>query len=156
VIEVIIPSYKDIKLKHLVLDYNGTLAVGGIFKREIKEKINRLSQTLNIHVITADTFGNVLEQIRGIDVKLHIISEENGSSDKLKFIENLGSEYCVAVGNGVNDSLMVKSAEVGICILGDEGCSVKTLLNSDIVIKNIEDCIDMLLDTNRLKATLRG
>ncbi|EOD01560.1 HAD family hydrolase [Caldisalinibacter kiritimatiensis] len=155
-IKIDIPSYKDISIKYLVFDYNGTLAADGKIDNGIKNKLNKLSEIIEIFVLTADTFGTVREYLKDTNVKLHIISKENGTQDKVDFIKNLGLENCVAVGNGNNDSLMLKEAGLGICILGKEGCATNTLLNSDLVIKSIEDCIELFFNTDRLKASLRG
>ena len=155
-LEINIPSYRDVKIKYLVLDYNGTLAKDGIIKKGLKEKLEKLIDKVEIYVLTADTNGNATENLKDFNVKLHIISKENGTDDKLDFVKELGSRNCIAIGNGRNDALMLKEASIGICILEDEGCSVKAMLNSDILVKNIEDSLDMLINKNRLIATLRG
>ncbi|WP_427339342.1 HAD family hydrolase [Caloranaerobacter sp. DY30410] len=155
-IEVDIPSYKQLKIKYVIFDYNGTLAVDGIIRSEIKEKLKRLSEKVEVYVLTADTYGNVKENLKDVNVSLKIISQENGQIDKLNFVRKLGAEYCIAIGNGNNDMLMLKEAQIGICIIGDEGCFAETIKNSDIIIKNIDDCLELLLNPNRLKATLRG
>jgi soluble P-type ATPase len=50
---------------------------------------------------------------------------------------------------------MIKAAEIGICIAGTEGCFTQTLLASDIVIDDIDNALLLLLDKNKLIATLR-
>ncbi|WP_069650657.1 HAD family hydrolase [Caloranaerobacter ferrireducens] len=155
-IELDIPSYKQLKIKYVIFDYNGTLAVDGIMKSEIKEKLKKLSEKVEVYVLTADTYGNVKENLRDVNVNLKIISQENGKIDKLNFVKELGAEYCIAIGNGNNDMLMLKEVQIGIVIIGDEGCFVETIKNSDIITKNIDTCLDLLLNPNRLKATLRG
>jgi len=61
----------------------------------------------------------------------------------------------IAVGNGNNDSLMLKTAKIGVCILQEEGASSKALLNSDIVLKDIKDFFEIINKPKRLIATLR-
>ena len=153
--KVKIPSYKNINIKYIIFDYNGTLAVDGVVKDEIKNKLVKLKDKFDIYVLTADTYGNAKKGLEGLDVNFHIISKENGTVDKVDFIKKLGQKSCIAFGNGSNDCLMVKEAEIGICILEQEGCSVNTLMNSDLVVKNIEDGINMILNPERLVATLR-
>lgn len=155
-IHISIPSYKDIKIKSVVFDYNGTLATDGIVDIDIKNKLKVLQKKVDVYVLTADTYGNVAKNLADTKLKVHIISKENGTDDKANFVRKLGSSTCIAVGNGNNDSLMIKEAEIGICIIGDEGCSTKALFNSQIVFKSINDCLELLLNTNRLIATLRG
>jgi soluble P-type ATPase len=62
-IEIKIPGYKTLQLKHLVLDHNGTLAVDGILVAGVKESLDRLSADMEIHVLTADTFGKARSQM---------------------------------------------------------------------------------------------
>lgn len=155
-IEISIPSFRDVKIKYVVFDYNGTLALDGVVRKEIKLKLAELMKLVDVYVLTADTYGNAKENLKDTQVKLHIISKENGVLDKVNFVKGLGTEFCIAVGNGNNDSKMIKEANIGICILGNEGCSTKTFQNSDVIVKSIDDCLDMLLNSNRLKATLRG
>ena len=155
-IYVSIPSYKDIKIKNVVFDYNGTLATDGIVDRDIKNKLEILQRKVDVYVLTADTYGNVAKNLADTKLKVQIISKENGTDDKVSFIRKLGSSACIAIGNGNNDKLMIKEAEIGICVIGDEGCSTNALINSQIVVKNINDCLELLLNTDRLIATLRG
>lgn len=150
-----IPGYKKINIKYIIFDYNGTIAVDGLVKDEIKDKIIKLKDIFDIYVLTADTYGNAKKELESLDVNFHIISKENGTEDKMNFIKKLGKNNCIAFGNGSNDCLMVKEAEIGICIMEQEGCSVITLMNSDLVVKDIEDGIDMLLKPKRLIANLR-
>ncbi|WP_425447695.1 HAD family hydrolase [Dethiothermospora halolimnae] len=154
-IKINIPSYGELNISHLVFDYNGTIAVDGKISDNVKGKLKLLKKEIDIHILTADTYGNARENLKEIDVDLHIISKENGTQDKVNFIKGLGSNNVIAIGNGNNDVLMIKEARVGICIVGKEGCSSKLLLNSDIVVNSINDCLNMLINTNRLKATLR-
>ena len=78
-----------------------------------------------------------------------------GAPEKEKFVESLGAESVVAVGNGTNDNQMLKRAALGIVIVGPEGTSVRSLLAADVVVKDINDGLDMLLNPKRLVATLR-
>jgi soluble P-type ATPase len=50
---------------------------------------------------------------------------------------------------------MLKNAILGIAVIGDEGCSTTTLLQSDITTNSIEDALMLLLNEKRLIATLR-
>ena len=48
----------------LACDYNGTLAVDGVLLPSVKEAINKITD-IDVHVITADTFGAAEEQLKG-------------------------------------------------------------------------------------------
>jgi len=53
------------------------------------------------------------------------------------------------------DRLMLANAALSILVLEREGCSVKALNESDILVRGIHDALDLLLNPVRLKATLR-
>ena len=61
----------------------------------------------------------------------------------------------VCIGNGRNDSLMLKEAALGICLIQAEGANVVSLLNADIACKSAKDALELLLNPKRLIATLR-
>lgn len=58
-IDISIPGFGDLSLAHLVLDYNGTLAADGRLLTGVAPRLARLVQELQVHVLTADTFGGV-------------------------------------------------------------------------------------------------
>jgi soluble P-type ATPase len=51
---------------------------------------------------------------------------------------------------------MLKTAALGICILGDEGTSVKAMMNADVMVKSINDAFRLFLHPKRLIASLRS
>jgi len=151
-----IPGSKTIKAEHLVLDYNGTLAVDGILISGIKERLNALADKINIHVITADTFSKAQENLKEIRCKCSILKRDNQKLQKLQFITKLGKQKVIAIGNGTNDLLMLKNAALGIAVIQKEGASSKTMYNADVVCKDITDALDLLLNPLRIVATLRN
>ena len=50
---------------------------------------------------------------------------------------------------------MIKTATLSIAIIGKEGCAVNTMLQSDIISRNIDDAMELFLIPKRLIATLR-
>jgi len=150
-----IPNYKALTLTNIVLDYNGTLAKDGILKKEVNPLLQQLTSLFNVHVITADTFGSVAQQMKPFNLSIKVLQSTNHTQEKQDYIKSLGSQSCAAVGNGNNDIYMIKEAAVGIALLGDEGCSTKTLQESDIVCKSIESALELFLHDKRLIATLR-
>ena len=56
-IEIIIPGYGTLQIKHLVTDVNGTLAVDGQLIEGVARQINTLRDRLQIHMLTGDTHG---------------------------------------------------------------------------------------------------
>ena len=150
-----IPHYKTLTLEHIVLDYNGTIAKDGELKAEVKALLPNLCENYTVHVITADTFGSVKAQMEGFNVVVKVLQTDKHTAEKATYVEGLGKERCVAVGNGNNDANMLQNAILGIAIVGNEGCATPTLLQSDISCVNIADALELLLNEKRLIATLR-
>ena len=155
-IEINIPGYKTLQLKHLVLDHNGTLAVDGLLVAGVKESLNRLSADMEIHVLTADTFGKAKSQLEGVSCKLSILPSDNQDIGKLEYVKKLGAEHSVCIGNGRNDRLMLKEAELGITVILEEGTALATLTSADVVCKDILSALELLTHPLRLTATLRS
>ena len=154
-ISVDIPGRGTLQLKHIVLDYNGTMAKDGLLLPGVEENLNRLSESLEVYILTADTFGKCRGECEGIKGTVQILSQPVGGEAKEAFVESLGAEYTVAVGNGANDRLMLAKVALGIVILGPEGTSVQALQNADVAVKEINDGLELLLQPKRLIATLR-
>ena len=150
-----IPNYKNLDLRYIVCDYNGTIARDGVVLPEIGALFAQLHETYKIFVITADTFGSVRAQVSPFGCEITILSSANHTEEKAAFVDALGAHRCVALGNGNNDAEMLKSAELGIAILGDEGCSKETLMACDIVCKSAQEALELLHYPKRLIATLR-
>ena len=151
-----IPGYLTMDLKYLILDFNGTLALDGIFIPGIKEKLNLLSEKFEVFVLTADTFGSVKDQCKDLKVKVKVFTGEDVSKEKLKFVESLGYESCVTIGNGRNDYYMLRSAILSIAVIGDEGMYSGLAEAADILIPSMSLGLDLLLEPRRLIASLRG
>ncbi len=153
--KITIPNFKTLELKNIVLDYNGTIALDGVMYESVKHLIAQLSKTFHVHIITADTFGSVATQSEGLGITLKILSSSDHTQEKAEYIKELGADSCVAVGNGNNDAAMLKSAMLGIAVMGAEGCAKETLLASDILCNSIDDALSLVLHPKRLIATLR-
>lgn len=154
-IEISIPGHKQLKLEHLVLDYNGTLAFDGRLLSGLQETLEILATSLQIHVLTADTFGSVASELSGIPAELSIIPVDNQDQGKLEYVQKLGTASAVAVGNGRNDRLMLKGAALGIAVIQEEGACAETLLAADVVCRDILAALHLLIHPKRLAATLR-
>lgn len=155
-IEIEIPGHEKLRLEHLVLDYNGTIALDGALIKGVKTCLDELSQNLTIHVITADTFGSVKKALKGIDCKLAVIPLEHQDAAKLEYIENLGCEKTVSMGNGRNDRLMLKASALGIVVLQGEGAAFETIASADVLCTDILSALSLLSNPLRLIATLRS
>ena len=154
--EIDIPGFDLLKIEHLVMDYNGTLALDGHLQLGVPEDLRCLAQSLRLHVITADTNRRAGEQLAGLPVTLHIIPAEAQAETKLEYIRELGENRVIAIGNGRNDRLMLKAAALGIAVIQKEGTAAAAIQNADILAPNISDALDLLKYPRRLISTLRS
>ncbi|HSF29715.1 MAG TPA: ATPase P [Candidatus Tectomicrobia bacterium] len=155
-LEIVIPGYRTLRLEHLVLDYNGTLACDGELLDGVRERLDVLTDRLQIHILTADTFGKARVQLADVRCALSILPIEDQDRRKLEYIERLGPETTVCVGNGRNDRLMLQNAGLSIVVIQAEGAAAQTVLAADVVSPDILAALDLLAQPLRLVATLRS
>lgn len=155
-IKIEIPSFGIILLKHVVLDYNGTIALDGFPEKHVINQLEELNKILQVHILTADTFGKVDQELGKYTFNIHILTPRNENDQKLEFVKNLNPKTVIAFGNGSNDTKMLEVAALGIGIIGREGMSGKVLHSADILISSINEGIDLLFNPLRIKATLRS
>lgn len=155
-LEIAIPGYKDLHFEHLVLDYNGTLACDGKLLGGVRDRLAALSEKLKIHVLTADTFGQAKSGLRKVPCQLSILAVNDQAKAKLDYVQKLGPESAVCIGNGRNDRLMLREAQLGIAVILGEGAATETQDAADLVCTDICTALDLLLNPMRLVATLRS
>lgn len=154
-IDLDIPTFGCLKLSYLVADYNGTLAKDGILLPGVSDRLRQLASSMELHVLTADTFGIARDQLQGLPIKLEILSKNNEAQQKKRYLEKLGADHVVAFGNGNNDQLMLKTARLSIAVIGKEGASFGAIQAANIIVSDILDGLDLLLHPLRCLATLR-
>ncbi len=154
-IRIEIPGYGTLEFQYLVMDYNGTLAIDGHLIAGVAERLKQLANQLEIHVITADTFGLAAVNLNDLPVQLKIISAAQQGRQKSQYIQKLGDEQTIAIGNGRNDRFMLTEARLGIATIQTEGAATETVQAANVVVNHITDALDLLLHPLRLKATLR-
>jgi len=155
-IEIDVPGYGRLALSHLVLDYNGTLACDGDLLPGVPEALNRLARNLEVHVVTADTFGKVRQGMEGVSCTVTVLPREDRALARLRFVEELGAEATACVGNGRNDRLMLEAAALGIAVILGEGASREAVNAGDIVCTDILTALALLENPLRMTATLRS
>lgn len=150
-----IPGFGAVEIKHLVCDYSGTLSVDGQLLDGLKESLNKLSEKVEIHILTADTHGKARSQLQDIDCLIEIIEGGDQHFQKENYVRELGADSVFAIGNGNNDTLMLSAARVGVAVCLDEGVSAMAVNHADVVVNSIVAALGLLFNPNRLKATLR-
>ncbi len=148
--EATIPNFGRISFKNVLFDLNGTLGREGHIDKETKHLLEGLADKYTVVVLSADTFGTLEEELKGLPVRIERVSS---GAQKAEIAE--GYKPYAAVGNGNNDVAMLEGAELAFCVIGPEGATVDALLASDVVVRDVKDAITMLLDDKKLIATLR-
>jgi soluble P-type ATPase len=155
VIEIDVPGVGRLELTHLVLDYNGTLALDGNLLEGVAPRLRSLSGVLRVVVVTADTFGRARAELGDLPCEVIVLERGNEGRAKADHLRSLGAGGAVAIGNGRNDEAMLAEAALGIAVVLNEGGAVATLSAADLVFTRITDALDALLHPKRLVAGLR-
>jgi P-type E1-E2 ATPase len=151
-----IPGRGNIGIQNIIFDYNGTIAVDGKLIEGVKDLINQLSKSVNIYILTADTYGSVISECGEINGKVLTFPNENAGKSKREIVKKLGGDCTLSVGNGYNDIPMFNEAALSIAVIEGEGASGKLLVQADIVTRSILETLEILLNGNMVKATLRN
>jgi len=155
-LEITVSSRGTLCLEHLLLDVNGTIALDGQLVPGMRECLDRLSETLGIWLVSADTQGTLAELATALQARSRLLQPGDEAVQKAALVDELGAERVVAIGNGANDAAMLHRAALGIAVMGGEGLAAACLTAADVVTPNIESALDLLLYPRRLIATLRA
>lgn len=151
-----IDGFGSLALEHLVLDFNGTLAVDGRMIAGVRPRLRRLARGLRVHVLTADTFGSAGREVAGLPCTLKVLDARDQDRAKARYVRALGARRTVCIGNGRNDRGMLRAARLGIALIQGEGASAEALRAADLVAPSVLDALDLLLKPQRLVASLRS
>jgi P-type E1-E2 ATPase len=154
-IELDIPGFGQRTLRHLILDYNGTLALDGRIQPGVLSRMSQLKKLLEIHILTADTFGTVRSTFAPTGHAVHVLPAGDERRAKADYVRNLTAVTCACLGNGNNDSEMLAAAGLAIAVLQPEGLASAALSASHLLVPDIGAGLDLLLHPSRLRATLR-
>ena len=150
-----IPGREPLRIDHVVLDYNGTVAADGMLLEGVGERINRLKEQVCVYVLTADTYGTVTRQCEPLGVTVRTFPREGAAGCKEEIVKGLeGGVACL--GNGFNDIQMFDAAQLSIAVREQEGMCAALLGHASVLVNSIQDGLDLLLKPDRLRATLRS
>lgn len=149
-----IPGRGELALRHLILDYNGTIAEDGRLIDGVRERLELLKDKLEISLVTADTHGSAARECEGLPLAVSTFPTENVAGIKAEEVRRK-SGGVVCIGNGFNDILMSDASDLSICVIGTEGCCGALFAHADIVVTSILDALDLLVKPDRIRATLR-
>ncbi len=154
-IELHIPGRKTVQLDHLVCDVNGTLTLDGQLVEGVQRSISVLRDRLTVHLLTADTHGRQSRIDHQLGIKAVVIQPGDEAGQKRDYVEKLGADHVVAIGQGSNDAGMLAAAALGIAILSPEGMAVETLMAADLVVPSPLAALELLEKPLRIVASLR-
>ncbi|NMP21882.1 haloacid dehalogenase [Sulfobacillus sp. DSM 109850] len=146
-----IPGREPLHIRHLVLDFNGTLAEDGQVAASTARRLAQVAERFHALIATADTYGTVTSFAERLGMECHVI---RATRDKEALVRSLPGGVA-AIGNGANDRAMLEAADLAIAVIGPEGAALGAVLAANIVVRHIDDGLDLLLYPSRLVATLR-
>ena len=150
-----IPGFETIRIEHVLLDYNGTIAVDGTLAPGAAELISALSQHAHVVVLTADTYGTVTEQCEPLGVEVFTFPRADAAQFKESFAKELQGQVA-CLGNGRNDALMFDQAALSIMVMDGEGACAALIPHADILVRSCTEGLSLLLNPDRVRATLRS
>ena len=154
-VSVDISGFGALRITHLVLDFNGTLAVDGKLLPGVRRRLTQLAERTRLHVVTADTFGKARSQVKSLRCELVVLRDKSHDRAKAAYVRRLGPGSTACIGNGRNDRLMLRAAALGIAVVQAEGAAPAAVLEADLVVNDVRGALDLLLKPLPLVAGLR-
>lgn len=158
-IRIDIPGFGSREITTVVTDYTGTHAFAGRLRSAVRTRLLGLARQAEIHVLTSDTFGTAERELGDLPVTLHLLAGDKHDEQKRAFVLENDPGHMAAFGNGNNDRLMLEAVRdaggLSIAVDNGEGCAVAALLAAQVFVHGSENALDLLLNPNRCKATLR-
>ncbi len=157
-ITIEIPGVGRREIRTIVSDYTGTLSCAVKLVSGEAERVQKLLESVDIHIVTSDSFGTAKEQLKNV-LEPYILRQERHDLEKEDYVKKFDIEHVAALGDGNNDRLLLKRVKhtggFAIAVDNGEGCALDALCNADIFIVGAANALDLLLQTNLCKATLR-
>jgi soluble P-type ATPase len=160
VIKIAIPGFGPLVIHRVVTDYTGTHSYKGVVRRTVRTRLARLARLVEVHVITVDTFGTVRRELKGLPLELHFLKASTRQDrQKQRFVLRYEPQHLAAFGNGNIDRLMLKTVRdaggLAVAVDNGEGCAAAAARNANVIVNGSEHALDLLLEPEICKATLR-
>jgi soluble P-type ATPase len=163
-IEIKIPNFGELHIKTICSDYTGTFSVGGELIGGVRKRLRKLAESVDIHVVTADTNNTSENELKDLPLTRHRIESDVKPHHiyKRDYIleQGLDPKHVAVFGNGRNDrcwlKLVTEADGLAVAVDVGEGCAIETIKNANVFISGIDNGLDLLLCPNRIKATLRS
>lgn len=156
-----IPGFGYLEIHRAISDYTGTHAFRGILRKSVRSRLIQLAGFVEIHIVTCDTFRTAERELAGMPIELHRLTDDQPADEqKAEYVRDRDPCHVAAFGNGNNDRLMLKTVKdaggLAVAVENGEGCSLDAMLNANLFVHGSENALDLLLEPNRCKATLRS
>jgi len=157
-ISIEIPGFGPLRIHAIVSDYTGTLSCKGKLVPGIAQRLRKLLQLVDVHVVTSDSYGTARRQLKGI-LEPHILSKKRHDVEKKEFVKSHDPRHVAAFGNGNNDRQLLdtvkKAGGLAVAVDNGEGCALDAIKAANIFIVGAVNAFDLLLERTSCKATLR-
>ena len=149
------PGFDPYEIEHVLLDYNGTIAFDGALLPGVSDAISKLASLAHVVVLTADTYGTVEEQCTPLGVEVRLFPQAGAAEFKRSYAAGLTGQVA-CLGNGRNDVAMFDEAALSIAVIDAEGAYAGLLAHADVVVRDALEGLMLLLNPDRIRATLRS
>ncbi len=132
---------------------DGTIALDGTLLPGVQERLHMLQDYVELHLLTTDSYGTQAS----IDTQLGLTATilEHGGTEKGGYALLLGADHVAALGNGLNDVPLFNTVALRIAVLGPEGLAAGLIAASDLLVRDVNEGLDLLLAPTRIVATLQ-
>lgn len=143
-----------LEINTIIIDLNGTLAVNGKVATDVKERINSLQNDYGFQIVllSGDQRGNGSQIAEELGIKFH---KAKSQAEKEQICLEYDCDKLAAIGNARIDIGTFKQAKLAIATLQGEGIHTAIIPHIDIIVPSIANALDLFLDPDTLKATMK-
>ena len=158
-IKLTIPGFGPLEISRVVTDYTGTHSFKGVVRRSVRTRLAQL-QAGRGPCSHHRHLGTARRELAQLPVELHFLNNDRrNDKEKQRFVLKDEPSHVAAFGNGTIDRLLLKTVRdaggLGVAVDNGEGCALEAILNANIFVHGSEQALDLLLEPNSCKATLR-
>lgn len=148
-----VPGVGDIEINTLVFDLNGTISNRGKVIDGVAERLKNLKNAgFRLIMITSDQRGLGENTAKVLGMEYY---HAETSTDKEKIILTLDPLTTAAFGNARVDIGMFHHARVSIACIEGEGIHAEIFRFADILVKSVNDALDLFLDQDSFISTMK-
>lgn len=104
-LEIDIPGRGTFGIRHVVCDYNGTIAADGHLIEGVASRIREITEFAQVSVLTADTFGTVRTECDDLPVDVRVFARDDASACKASIVRELAPKVACASAMASTTSL---------------------------------------------------